>query len=105
MDKREYIRRWAKKLLGYITKKYRHIGKAEDEIFNVIREHMKNVCENVEVDLENVGESLEYDYSICYTFRVKCDDEEMIIRAIAYDYVDIEIDEIDDLEMYSADRW
>ena len=92
MDKKEYIRRWAGKLVGYLTKKYRHIQDAEDEIFDVIEKHMKNVCENVEVNLENVEDRLTYGCSVYYTFRVKCDDEEIFIEATAYDYVNIEID-------------
>jgi len=95
MNKKEYIKKWAEKLLGYITKKYRHIEDAEDEIFDVIKEHMKNVCENVEVSLENVEDRFTRGCSVYYTFRVKCDDEEIFIEATAYDYVDIEIDSVD----------
>jgi len=95
MDKREYIRRWAEKLMRYTTKKYEHIVYAEDEIFDVIEKHMKNVCKNVEVNLENIEDKFAYGCSVYYTFRVKCDDEEIFIEATAYDYVNIEIDLIE----------
>ena len=102
MDKREYIKRWAENLIGYTTRKYWYFQDAEKEIFDVIKEHMKNVCKNVKVSLEDVEDTFTYGCSVYYKFRVKCDNEEMIIRAVAYDYVDIEIDE---LEMYSANQW
>jgi hypothetical protein len=91
----EYIKKWAERLVGYVTKKHRYIQDAENEIFNVIKEHMKNVCKNVEVSLEDVEDNFTYGFSIYYTFSVKYDDEEIILRANAYDYVDIEIDSVD----------
>jgi len=95
MNKKEYIKKWAGKLLGYTTEKYRYFQDAENEIFNVIKEHMKNVCKNVEVSLEDVEDSFTYGCSVYYKLRVKCDNEEIFIEAIAYDYVDIEIDSVD----------
>ena len=92
MDKKEYIERWAEKLVGYSTRKYDNMGDAESEIFDVIEKHMKNVCKNVEVSLENIEDKFAYGCSVYYTFRVKCDDEEIFIEATAYDYVNIEID-------------
>jgi hypothetical protein len=91
----EYIFKWAERLMGYTTEKYDNMEDAEYEIFNVIKEHMKNICENIEVNLENVEDRFTYGCSVYYTFCVKCDDEEIFIEATAYDYVDIEIDSVD----------
>jgi hypothetical protein len=81
--KREYIKRWAEKLIGFASEDHSDIYEAEDEISNAIREHMEWLCEDVEVSLENVKENFEPFNPTLYIYRykVKCGDEEIAIGA------------------------
>jgi len=94
---KEYIKKWAERLVGYITEKYDNMEEAEDEAINVIEEHMRWICEDVEIELKNTDYIPESNDAVFYTYEVTCDDEKITIRAIAYSRAnfDIEIDRVD----------
>ena len=97
MSGREYIKKWAERLVGYVTEKYDNMEEAEDEAIDAIEEHMRWICEDVEIELKNTDYIPESDDAVFYIYEVTCDDEKITIRAIAYSRAnfDIEIDRVD----------
>jgi len=92
MNKKEYIKKWAERLLGYITERYDNMEDAENEAIDAIEEHMRWICENVEIELKNTDYIPESDDATFYIYEVTCDDEKITIRAVAYSRADFDIE-------------
>ena len=92
MNKKEYIKKWAEKLVGYITEKYDNMEDAENEAIDAIEKHMKWLCEDVEIELKSTDYIPESDDAVFYTYEVTCDDEKITIRAIAYSRTDFDVE-------------
>lgn len=97
MSGREYIKKWAERLVGYATEKYDNMDDAEYEAIDVIEKHMRWICENIEIELKNTEYVSDTADAVLYTYEVTCDDEKITIRAFAYSRTnfDIEIDRVE----------
>ena len=92
MNKKEYIKKWAERLLGYITERYDNMEDAENEAIDAIEKHMEWLCENVKIKLKNIDYIPESDDAMFYIYEVTCDDEKITIRAVAYSRADFDIE-------------
>jgi len=89
----EYIRRWAKKLVGYKTKEGGSIFDLRDEIEDIIKRHLEKICEHIDEDeLYHPHVVLDDEYFPEFIYTISCDDKKVDIEARVYGSFYIEID-------------
>jgi hypothetical protein len=90
----EYIKRWAKKLMGYKTKEGGSIFDLRNEIEDIIKRHLEKICGHVDED-ELVPEVLyDEEYFPEFIYTISCDDKKVDIDARVYGTFYIEIDDV-----------
>jgi|LAFQ01.1.fsa_nt_gi hypothetical protein len=90
----EYIKRWAKKLVGYKTKEGGSIFDLRNEIEDIIKRHLEKICGYV--DENELVPEVFYDeeYFPEFIYTISCGDKKVDIDAHVYGAVYIEIDDV-----------
>ena len=89
----EYIKRWAKKLVGYKTKEGGSIFDLSDEIEDIIKSHLEKICEYVEFSYSDVD--IDDEYFPEFTYIMSCNDKKVYIGAYVYGTLYIQIDHVE----------
>jgi len=94
MDKREYLERWAKKLVDFKTQEYSNVNEAFGEIEEIVTKHLKQVCKKVEE--KDFYARLDEDLMPELVYYIQCDDKivEMYVstvRKISLEIADVYI--------------
>jgi len=95
MNKREYIERWTKKLVGYKTREGGVIFDLMDEIEDIIKRHLEKICEHVDEDKLDYEVFYDEEYFPEFTYTISCDDKKVYIDARVYGTFYIEIADVD----------
>lgn len=89
MDEREYIKRWIEKLVYFKTQEYPDVIKASVKLDEILTEHLREVCEKV--NILDVDTKLDDRLMPMLTYFIRCDDKLLEIYVGASRKISLEI--------------